>query len=87
MREKTSGGKRIGGGTAFLGGLMIAALAFSAGVLGARSHKPAESPAIATVATSAASSEAMEVRAIGSSDQNLREGKVPGHSELDLQLD
>jgi hypothetical protein len=88
MREIESRRRQIGGQAAFFGGLMIAALAFSAGVLGARSHKPVDSPAVRTETSSlGAGTYAMEPRWIKPSDQDLRERKVPGHSELDLQLD
>jgi len=88
MRDRETGRKQVGGRAAFFGGLMIAALAFSAGVVGARSHKPAESPAVVTETRSAgAVTDATEPRWINPSDQDSREQKVPGHSELDLQLD
>jgi hypothetical protein len=68
--------------------LMTAALAFSAGVIGARSHKPAEHPAIRTETSSVATgAQTTEPRWISPSDQDGRERKVPGHSECDLQLD
>jgi hypothetical protein len=88
MREIETRRKQLGGRAALFGGLMIAALAFSAGVVGARSRKPVESPAIRTETTSVgAATYVMEPRWINRSDQDLRERKVPGHSELDLQLD
>jgi hypothetical protein len=88
MREIKTRRKQLGGRAALFGGLMIAALAFSAGVGGARSHKPVESAAVRMETSSVgAGSYAMEPRWINPSDQDLRERKVPGHSELDLQLD
>jgi hypothetical protein len=88
MRKIESRRKSLGGGSAIFGGLMIAALAFSAGALGARSHKPVESPAVVTqVSSASAVPNAIEPRWINPSDQDPRERKVPGHSECDLQLD
>jgi hypothetical protein len=88
MREKETRRKRIGGGAALFGGLMIAALAFSAGAVGARSHKPVGSPAVRTETTSVgAGTYATEPRWVNPADQDNREQKVKGHSELDLQLD
>ena len=88
MREIETRGKQLGTGTALIGGLIIAALAFSAGAVGARSHKAVESPAVRrrrphsppgpTRASPAGSAR---------SDQDLSDRKVPGHSEPDLQLD
>jgi hypothetical protein len=87
MRKIEARRKRLGGGAALFGGLMIGALAFSAGVVGAGSHKPAESPSVRTQTSSAAGTYAIEPRWINPADQDLRERRVPGHSELDLQLD
>jgi hypothetical protein len=88
MRENETGRKRIGGGAALFGGLMIAALAFSAGAVGARSHRPAESSAVRTeTASVGAGTYATEPRWVNPADQNNREQKLTGHSELDLQLD
>jgi hypothetical protein len=85
MREIETRRKQLGGRAALFGGLMIAALAFSAGVVGPRSRKPVESPAVRIETSSVGA--AMEPRWINPSDQDIRERKVPGHSELDLQLD
>jgi hypothetical protein len=87
MREKEANRKTVGSGTAALGGLMIAALAFSAGFVGARSHRPAgprASEAVVQATTSVAQGvEPLSIR----SDLESSEHRMPGHSELDLQLD
>jgi hypothetical protein len=88
MRNHEASSKQTGGRAVLFGMLMTAALAFSAGVIGARSHKPVERPAVRTEATSVATGgQTTEPRWINPSDQDGRERKVPGHSECDLQLD
>jgi hypothetical protein len=88
MANRETKRQEVSGRAALVGGLIIAALSFSAGVVGARSHKPVESPAVRMETISVgAGTYAMEPRRINPSDQDLRERKVPGHSELDLQLD
>lgn len=88
MRDHEAGSKRAGGRAVFFGMLMVAALAFSAGVIGAKSHKPVEHPAVRTETSPVATgAQTTEPRWINPSDQDGRERKVPGHSECDLQLD
>jgi hypothetical protein len=89
MREKEANRKTVGSGAAVLGGLMIAALAFSAGFVGARSHRPADSRASEAVVrtTTAEAAQGVEPLSIRSSDRAMTEHRLPGHSELDLQLD
>jgi len=88
MRNHEERSKRAGGRAVLLGMIMTAALAFSAGVIGARSHQPAGQPAIKTETSSVAvAPRTTEPRWITPSDQDGRDRKVPGHSECDLQLD
>lgn len=96
MREKEADkkrGKTVGAGSAVLGGLMIAALAFSAGFVGAKSHRPADSraseanEAVARTVTAPEVTQGVEPRSIRAWDREATEHRLPGHSELDLQLD
>ncbi len=89
MREKEANRKTVGAGATVLGGLMIAALAFSAGVVGARSHRPADQRASEAVVQTTRSEveQGVEPLSIRSSDREATEHRMPGHSELDLQLD
>ncbi len=89
MREKEANRKTVGAGATVLGGLMIAALAFSAGVVGARSHRPADPRASEAVVQTRTSEveQGVEPLSIRPSDGEATEHRMPGHSELDLQLD
>ncbi len=88
MRNQETKSNRTGGRAPLLGMFLVAVLAFSAGVIGARSHKAVEHPAVAAETSSAAAeAQTTEPRWINTSDQDGRERKVPGHSECDLQLD
>ena len=89
MKEKEANRKTVGSGAAVLGGLMIAALAFSAGFVGARAHRPADLRASEAVVrtTTHEAAQGVEPLSIRSSDRAATEHRLPGHSELDLQLD
>jgi hypothetical protein len=92
MRRKEIKRNAVKGRAVLFGGLMLGTLAFSAGVVGARSHKPVElRPGAAVVQTetrsASAGAEAIEPRWINPSDQRKAERRLPGHPELDLQLD
>jgi len=86
MANRETKRKEVSGRAALVGGLIIATLSFSAGVVGARSHKPIErsnEAAIVRMETRAG----LEPRVIQPADQGITERRVPGHSECDLQLD
>ena len=89
MKEKEADRKTVGAGAAVVGGLMIAALAFSAGVVGARSHRPADARASEAVVqkTTPEVGQGVEPLSITASDRKPNEQRMAGHSELDLQLD
>ena len=90
MKEKEADRKTVGAGAAVLGGLMIAALAFSAGFVGAKSRRPADpkaSEAVVRITTTPESMQAVEPLSIRTWDREATEHRLPGHSELDLQLD
>lgn len=83
MANEETKRKEVSGRTALVGGLIIAALSFSAGVVGARSHKSVERSNEAPVVRTTTE----EPRMIHSADQGVTERRIPGHSECDLQLD
>ncbi len=90
MEANRKTGKTVGAGSAVLGGLMIAALAFSAGFVGAKSHRPADpkaSEAVVRTATVPEVTQGVEPLSIRAWDREAAEHRLPGHSELDLQLD
>jgi hypothetical protein len=82
-KEEIKGGKKVGAGAAFVGGLMIAVLSFTAGAVGAGSHRV--SVTSGTVSAGSTSGQAFDARV--PSDQGSAPQRVPGHSECDLQLD
>lgn len=83
MANKETRRKKVSGRAALVGGLIIAALSFSAGVVGARSHKPVERSSEAPIVRT----ESLEPHMIRPADQGIAERRLPGHSECDLQLD
>ena len=83
-KEGNRNSKQVSASAALIGGLMIAALSFTAGVVGAGSHRIAEHSTRAAVATTEGRVGAVDER--GPSDQGFTH-RVPGHSECDLQLD
>lgn len=86
MANKETKRQEVSGRAALVGGLIIAALSFSAGVVGARSHKSVERSEVPIVRTTT-EGRILEPRMIRPSDQANTERRVPGHSECDLQLD
>ena len=84
-KEGNRGSKKVSASAALIGGFMIAALSFTAGVVGAGSHRIAEHSTRAAVAATQGRVGAVYER--GPSDQGLTQQRVPGHSECDLQLD
>jgi hypothetical protein len=83
-KEGRKGNKGVSTSAALVGGLMIAALSFTAGVVGAGSHKV--DGRSTTAATSIAQSRVGTVEERVPTDQGVMQQRVPGHSECDLQL-
>ena len=82
--EGSKGNKKVSASAALVGGLMIAALSFTAGVVGAGSHKVDGRSTVAATGISQGRVGAVEERV--PSDQGVMQQRVPGHSECDLQL-
>jgi len=85
MANKETKRQEVSGRAALVGGLIIAALSFSAGVVGARSHKSVERTEAPIVRTTT-EGRLLEPGMIRPADQGITERRVPGHSECDLQL-
>lgn len=83
-KEGRKGNKGVSASAALVGGLMIAALSFTAGVVGAGSHKVDGRSTAAATSISPSRVSMVEERA--PSDQGVSQQRVPGHSECDLQL-
>ena len=83
-KEGRKENKKVSASAALMGGLMIAALSFTAGVVGAGSHKVEGRSTVAATSISQGRVGAVEERV--PSDQGFTQKRVPGHSECDLQL-
>jgi hypothetical protein len=87
MRKNRKERETVNRRATLLSGLLIGAMAFSAGVA-ARSHKSVEPGRTEVVRTETETSvQTVEPRWIAPSDQGKVDRRLPGHSELDLQLD
>jgi hypothetical protein len=82
-KEEIKGRKQVSASAAFIGGLMIAVLSFTAGAVGAGSHKVGE--VSSTVSAGRTYGEVGAVQRVPSDQGSMQ--RVPGHSECDLQLD
>jgi hypothetical protein len=83
-KEGRKENKKVSASTALVGGLMIAALSFTAGVVGAGSHRVEGRSTAAATSISQGRVGMVEERV--PSDQGIMQQRVPGHSECDLQL-
>lgn len=91
MKKSKKERKTVSRRATLLSGLLIGALAFSAGVVGAgsrRSVEPGQTGGLVRTETeSTGALEQVEPRWIAPSDQGKVDRRLPGHPELDLQLD
>ena len=91
MRAKEENRRTVGGRAAAFGGLMIAVVAFSVGILSASSHKSPDARTgqaiVRTQTSTTAATEALEAKGISPSDNESEGRRLPAHPELDLQLD
>lgn len=83
-KEEIRGNRKVSASAAVVGGLIIAALSFTAGVVGAGSHRVGDRPATTSASLSQSGTGGVEARS--PSDQGYTQKRIPGHSECELQL-